>query len=363
MKKIIKVTMLGISLFFVPVHANNLMLLKPVIGGVIGGVVATAIGGLVLNAGEKKSSTSLLNRIERKKTLKKALLLAFTSLTSGVALGSAYSWFFVRKDPVYCAYKEIDFTVSESKKLSYKDLLALEGRITTANELVKGETATEKQKFDDAVKEKQAEIEKLKTKAYKEVTNAMQSTNDEDLTKVLSNNGIADIKNEKGESLLLVLAREGKNDKVELFLRAGADLTLLDEQDAKTRPIIYKLIKEGKYDAVVMALSYIKDFDFLYKGRTMLHLAASMGDIKCMQTLLERGANPNLSVQADSEEKNGKTPLHFVIESQNPIEMIKLLLNYKADPNLNTTHEYTPLAYAKKLNVSREIIDLLEKKF
>ena len=61
------------------------------------------------------------------------------------------------------------------------------------------------------------------------------------------------------------------------------------------------------------------------ENRTPLHRAVKYGNEKIVEFLLENGANPN-----HKSERSGKTPLHRATTPK----IIRILLNYKADPNM-----------------------------
>ena len=83
-----------------------------------------------------------------------------------------------------------------------------------------------------------------------------------------------------------------------------------------------------------------------------LYDAAMHGKYEMVKLLLENGANPNLNTG------NG-TALHKAIE-YNYIEIVKLLIKYKADINLIDDEDYTPLHRAVEAR-RKEIVFLLIK--
>jgi len=71
-------------------------------------------------------------------------------------------------------------------------------------------------------------------------------------------------------------------------------------------------------------------------GYTALDLAVIHNSPEIVEILLENGANPNI------KDKNGYTPLHRAIIRYSD-KIVYLLLKYKADPNIKDKHGYTPL--------------------
>lgn len=74
---------------------------------------------------------------------------------------------------------------------------------------------------------------------------------------------------------------------------------------------------------------YIEKFDIEKKnsfGETLLWESARNGLMKFAKLLLDHGANANTC------DKDGWTPLHIAVQNQD-INMVKLLLKYKADVN------------------------------
>jgi ankyrin repeat protein len=58
--------------------------------------------------------------------------------------------------------------------------------------------------------------------------------------------------------------------------------------------------------------------------------------LQVIQLLLEKGASPNLPNNI------GETPLHFAVES-NSETIVELLLKYKADPNYLNNEKFAPI--------------------
>uniref|UniRef100_A0A3Q3JS54 ZU5 domain-containing protein n=1 Tax=Monopterus albus TaxID=43700 RepID=A0A3Q3JS54_MONAL len=94
-------------------------------------------------------------------------------------------------------------------------------------------------------------------------------------------------------------------------------------------------------------------------GLTPLHVAAFMGHLNIVKNLLQRGASPNASnVQIEPlswhkctrvcvylHQKDDQTPLHCAARMGHK-ELVKLLLEHKANPDSATTAGHTPLHIA-----------------
>jgi ankyrin repeat protein len=100
--------------------------------------------------------------------------------------------------------------------------------------------------------------------------------------------------------------------------------------------------------------------DFSDVCQSPLHSAAYNGDLKMVQVLLGYKANPN------SKNSIGGTPLHGATNGyQHPIrtgkrtEIVRLLLEYGANPNLGT-YSYTPLHFASEAGNLEVVRALLE---
>lgn len=100
----------------------------------------------------------------------------------------------------------------------------------------------------------------------------------------------------------------------------------------------------------------IKNFsDINYRdknGMTFLSIAVQQQKLDVIKILLDNGANPNI------EDNSGIPPLSYVFLRQTPKtdSVIKLLLEYGADP---TSGKQTPLYVAKIAQAPQHQIDLL----
>lgn len=111
---------------------------------------------------------------------------------------------------------------------------------------------------------------------------------------------------------------------------------------------LVKLLSEFKIN--------INHFD--YKGFSPLHHAALHGHIKCVQILLEHGANPNLE-----EPSHLSTPLLFaqLCKFENSFSITELLIKHGANVNNQNTHSVAPLHLACYYGNSKVISLLLSK--
>ncbi|KAL6501263.1 hypothetical protein OROHE_024910 [Orobanche hederae] len=89
------------------------------------------------------------------------------------------------------------------------------------------------------------------------------------------------------------------------------------------------------------------------EGRTALHFACGYGEVKCAQVLLEAGA------KVDGLDKNKNTPLHYAA-GYGRKECVELILKNGAAVTLQNLDGKTPIDVAK-LNNQKEVLTLLEK--
>lgn len=89
-------------------------------------------------------------------------------------------------------------------------------------------------------------------------------------------------------------------------------------------------------------------------GRTLLYLNATFQDKDTIETMLERGADPNLS------NRQGRTPVHAAARSGCSASLAILLRSrYRADLNIQDTFGCTPLMNAVSRSDGRDLADML----
>ena len=81
-------------------------------------------------------------------------------------------------------------------------------------------------------------------------------------------------------------------------------------------------------------------------GQTPLHAAAGKGNVKLVETLLDRGADPNAGLSGGNPNARGATPLHdAVLSGSAPV--ITLLLHRGGNPFAADVHSQTPVSCAE----------------
>ncbi len=91
-------------------------------------------------------------------------------------------------------------------------------------------------------------------------------------------------------------------------------------------------------------------------GMTYLSIAVQQYKYEVIKLLLENDADPNI------EDNLGVPPLSYVFlkQTKNTEDIVKLLLQHGADPTLGRTPQHTPLYYAKFTHAPHPQIELLE---
>ncbi len=170
-----------------------------------------------------------------------------------------------------------------------------------------------------------------------------------------------------GLTALLFAAREGSLDCVRALVAAGADVNQGSADDSS--PLLVA-VQNGSFEIARFLLDHGADPTRANsKGWTPLYLAVKIrnqeataipgprtdGALEFIQTLLDRGANPNVRIQADTEVHQGMTAVWLREAGATPLlraslcgdlTVVKLLLAHGADPRIPTFDHTTPLMVA-----------------
>ena len=170
-----------------------------------------------------------------------------------------------------------------------------------------------------------------------------------------------------GLTALLFAAREGCKDCVRVLLASGASI---NQTSADGSSALLVAVQNGYYDMALFLMVQGADVNLANsKGWTPLYLAVKVrnqettaipgpntdGVLDLIKTLLDRGANPNLRIQADTEIHQGMTAAWLKEAGATPLlraalcgdlTVVRLLLDHKADPSISTFDHTTPLMAA-----------------
>ena len=120
---------------------------------------------------------------------------------------------------------------------------------------------------------------------------------------------------------------------------------------------IFEASAVGEYDRVYDILKYTPELvnEYSADGFTPLGLASYFGHYDIVKMLLAKGAEVNIY----SKNEMQVAPIHSAVSADN-LEIARLLLENKADPNLIQSHGITPLHEAAG-NGNTEMVQLLLK--
>jgi len=165
-----------------------------------------------------------------------------------------------------------------------------------------------------------------------------------------------------GSTPLFLSIKKNKYESVKYLIEHQADLTIPDNYWNTPKSFLLKHLSEENYSKLIeLLIPYIyskNNIDELYSEGNSLLLSVIKSiptNLKVIETIISNGANPN---QIDSEEK---VPLIYAIEQKN-IDLIRLLIKYKADISFKTPNEKSPVAFACKINDKIIVKELLKGK-
>ena len=162
----------------------------------------------------------------------------------------------------------------------------------------------------------------------------------------------------EGQTALCAACREGHESVVRLLLHNGANpnvqdgfgTTALHYAVGHCRFYDTRCVKRTETSIVEMLSSAGADVNALdIVGASPLYLACEKGKTEFVKLLLRRGANPNVRTK-------GTYPLHAAYRAEN-YDVIKLLLDYKADVNVPDVSRETVLHYAVESVTAAESMD------
>jgi len=176
-----------------------------------------------------------------------------------------------------------------------------------------------------------------------------------------------------GLSALVLAAREGALDSLQALIAAKADVNQATG-DGSTAMLV--AIQNGHYDVAKYLLAHGADPNLANeKGWNPLYLAVKHRNIETgtipvpnanqafdfVKQLLDKGANPNLRLKANTEIRNGQRATWLAEAGATPflraalcgdVEVMKLLLAHGADPKIPTDDHTTPLMAAAGVGYS-----------
>lgn len=159
-----------------------------------------------------------------------------------------------------------------------------------------------------------------------------------------------DVEDQQGMSPLHASMGRGNEELIDILLEKGCDMFKKNKQDVTP----YMLAcQSGQMKYVKEFFDESKASEKSKQGQTCLLYSTYSNQIKIVEFLCEKTDLVNVA------DVNGQTPLKVAVSYNNP-EIVKVLLDHKADPNVKAANEYDlqPLVAAAN-NVSPEIVSAL----
>ncbi|CAH1795593.1 unnamed protein product [Owenia fusiformis] len=140
---------------------------------------------------------------------------------------------------------------------------------------------------------------------------------------------------------LLCASWKGHSKTVRFLLDHGAQIA---EVDCSLKTCLHWATECNNYETLTTLLQFEGMCNLIERrdqsDQTVLHYAATLGNIEAVQLLLDKGARPG------SKDQEDKTPLHLAAESNN-VEVVRCLINLSgAETNDDDIDGRTPLLLA-----------------
>lgn len=153
-------------------------------------------------------------------------------------------------------------------------------------------------------------------------------------------------------SVLMIAAVNRRTDLMYVLLKNGANVNF--EKESGITPMTIACIYDD-WSMIDLLISYGADVNYCAaNGESTLSIACAQGAVNAVHMLLVNKANPN------TVDARGLTPLlHAILHRvDGNAEVVRLLLEYKADANMSTPAGFSPLMAASQNN-DTEIAQLL----
>lgn len=162
---------------------------------------------------------------------------------------------------------------------------------------------------------------------------------------LLEHNATVDARNENNATATMVAARMGHLGLVQILLRAGADVNVVDQEG---NGLVEYAAGAGRKEIT----EYLVTLNA--KVRHPLHVAAGLGELSTVKTLLEEKR------EIDEQDGWGATPLLFAASAGKP-EVLRFLLKNDADPSISDNMGLTLVHAAvisRDAGVLQQVLDL-----
>ncbi|WP_214749041.1 MULTISPECIES: ankyrin repeat domain-containing protein [unclassified Exiguobacterium] len=154
--------------------------------------------------------------------------------------------------------------------------------------------------------------------------------------KAIKNGAEIDLLDEEGYSPLHWAIQEGYLDIVRLLIESGADL---EKQNREGFSPLHIALLDNQTEIAIEIIQQGVSFEIDTDGYNALHVVASKtGNSKILKALAREAQYIN-RFDGDGD---GYAPLHYAAQ-ENKVKCINVLLQAGADVNLRTVHGFTPL--------------------
>ena len=169
----------------------------------------------------------------------------------------------------------------------------------------------------------------------------------ETLSVLLDHKADVNARDKSGATPLHSAASANRAEAIKLLVSHGADVNAADNYGETPLTAAARLDATEAVNALLDARADPNRFTTLgeAQGWGPLHYAASKGNVKIARDLLQHGAKPDAMTVKDPSNGRRSTPLLLALDFNNP-EVAKLLLQFKANPNLPDSAGRHPLLLA-----------------